>query len=64
MQLAGVRAYSDGEARRPAEMRRPHPFLGVRSAALLERPFLAQGVFDPRGSSQRTTGSRAEADTR
>lgn len=25
---------------------------------------LAQGVFDPHGSSQRTTGSRAEADVR
>ena len=61
MQLSGVRAYSDGEARRPGEMRRPPRFLGVRSVALQERPFLVRGGFDPRGSSQRTTGSHAEA---
>ena len=60
-QLSEVRAYSDDEARRPVEMRRPPRFLGVRPAAFQERPFLVRGGFDPRGSSQRTTGSHAEA---
>ncbi len=64
MRLSGVRAYIDGEAHRPAGMRQPHPFHGVRSTALLESPFLARDVFDPRGSSQRTSGSRVEADVR
>ena len=55
------RAYSDDEARRPVNMRRPLRFFGVRSVAYQERPFLVRGGFDPRGSSQRTTGSHAEA---
>lgn len=63
-QLSEVLAYSDEEARRSEDMRRPLPFLEIRSAAHPARPFLAQGGFDPRGSRQRTTGSRIEADTR
>ena len=62
--LSGVRVYIDGEAHRPVEMRRPLPLLEVRAAEVSEGPFLAQGVFDPCGNSQRTTGSRAEAGTR
>ena len=53
--------YIDGEVRPPAEMRRPLPFLGARAVEVSEGPFLAQGGFDLRGNSQRTTGSRAEA---
>ena len=60
----GVRASSDGAVLRPAEMRRPLPRLGVRSAEVPEHPFLARDVFDPRGNSQRTTGSHAEAGAR
>jgi len=41
-------------------MRRCPLFLGVRSAAVPERPFLAQGGFDLRGSSRRRTGSPAD----
>ena len=38
--------------------------LGARAVEVSEGPFLARDVFDPRGNSQRTTGSRAEAGAR